>query len=132
MTTEDVGHDIRDCRRAWCGWPRDLRRPGWHLFNPPTPAPSFTVTGVRAAFWAADTGQPRETLERDGLTRGQATDLARYLSTSHLDDGAVDYWPEVGGHVEIRDGARLVAAYVNGRRFSPSQWRARLAALGEG
>jgi hypothetical protein len=47
-----------------------------------------------------------------------------------MDDGAVDFWPEVGGHTEIRDGSgKLIAAYLDGRRFSPAQWAKRQEAV---
>jgi len=87
---------------------------------------TYTVVGVRAKFWAEQTGSARETVIFDGRQQIPAEDAAHFLSTSNMDDGAVDFWPEVGGWVEVRaDGGALVAAFVNGRRFTPEQFAAR-------
>lgn len=95
-----------------------------------TESDTYTVVGVRAPFWAAETKAAPETVLFDRRPLDNAEDMARFISTSGMDDGAVDYWPEVGGWTEIRtaDGT-LVAAYVGGRRFTPEQFARRQAAL---
>jgi hypothetical protein len=95
------------------------------------------VVGVRAEFWARDTGADRETVlfGPDYFTPTSLTPatMARMMSTSGADDGAVDFWPEVGGQTEIRDAdtGETVWVYRGGRRFKPAalaEAEARLAA----
>jgi hypothetical protein len=95
------------------------------------------VVGVRAEFWARDTGADRETVlfGPDYFTPTSLTPatMARMMSTSGADDGAVDFWPEVGGQTEIRDAdtGETVWVYRGGRRFAPAalaEAEARLAA----
>ena len=95
------------------------------------------VVGVRAEFWARDTGHDRETVlfGPDYFTLASLTPatMARMMSTSGADDGAVDYWPEVGGQTEVRDAdtGETLWVYRGGRRFSPAalaEAEARLAA----
>jgi hypothetical protein len=94
------------------------------------PPGGYTVVGVRAPYWAEQTKAEPETVIFERQSRTDATWGARFLSRSHMDDGAVDFWPEVGGHTEIRDGSgKLIAAYLDGRRFSPAQWAKRQEAV---
>ena len=96
-----------------------------------TAADGLTVVGVRAEFWARDTGQPRER-ELNFAGDWAAEDIARYASTEGLDDGCVDWWPAVGGQVEVREaGGRVLSVWRGGRRFDPAalaEAEARLAA----
>ena len=95
------------------------------------------VVGIRAEFWARDTGADRETVlfGPDYFTPTSLTPatMARMMSTSGADDGAVDFWPEVGGQTEVRDAdtGETLWVYRGGRRFSPAalaEAEARLAA----
>lgn len=81
---------------------------------------AFEIVGVRAAFWARDTGSERTSVimpAGKAGDAGQARMMARFLSGSHNDDGAVDFWPEVGGGTMVRDTAtgKVIARYVGGR-----------------
>jgi hypothetical protein len=86
------------------------------------------IVGVRAKFWAEQTGSERESVIIDaerlaGQSLPQVRDLARFLSVSHNDDGCVDFWPETGGGVMVRNTGtgKVLARYVNGRRAA-EEW----------
>jgi hypothetical protein len=83
---------------------------------------ALVAVGVLADFWARDTDSPKEKPLDFAGGGWSAHDIARYASTEHLDDGCVDFWPSVGGQVEVReaDGGRVVAVWRGGRKFSPA------------
>ena len=83
---------------------------------------NLEIVGVRAPWWAEQTGSERESVIIDaGQLAGQVHedvyDLARFLSVSHNDDGCVDFWPETGGGVMVRHAGtgEVIARYVNGK-----------------
>lgn len=84
-----------------------------------TTTQNHEIVGVRAAFWARDTKSERTSIIISAGRAGDirhATDLARFLSVSGNDDGAVDFWPEVGGGTMVRNTAtgQIVARYAGG------------------
>lgn len=99
-------------------WPRESADIRTAVFTDPE------VVGVRADWWAVETGSPVESViapasrfeGADGKPTGEDPyELARYLSAG-LDDGACDFSPDTGGHTIVRDAVsgKVLARYRGG------------------
>jgi hypothetical protein len=89
----------------------------------------LVAVGVLADFWARDTGHAKEQ-PLNFAGDWTAEDIARYASTEDIDDGCVNFWPSVGGQVEVREAdGTVVAVYRGGRRFGPAKLAAAEARL---